>query len=128
MHPVTLIPLVSCVLAAMIASAIVSHDPGQRANRVVALVLACTGWWAFFDVTWNLQGDPEIALWLMKVSSIGWIMLGPCTLDVYVEVLGDARSRLRRLVPLAYAGAAASFVLFVATPWCLTEAVPTTWG
>ena len=40
MHPVILIPLVSCVLAAMIAAAIVSHDPGQRANRIIALILA----------------------------------------------------------------------------------------
>jgi len=128
MHPVILIPLVSCVLAVMIAAAIVSHDPGQRANRVVALVLACAGWWSFWDVLWNLQGDPEVVLWLMKISSLGWILLGPFSLDVYVEVQGDARSRLRRLLPLAYASAAASFLLFVATPWCLTEAVPTTWG
>jgi PAS domain S-box-containing protein len=128
MHPVTLIPLVSCVLAAMIASAIVSHDPGQRANRVIALVLACSGWWSLCQVIWSVQGDPEVALWLMKIAAVGWMLLGPLSLDLYVEILGDARSRLRRLVPLAYASAAVTFLLNMATPWCLTEAVPTTWG
>ena len=128
MHPVILIPLVSCVLAVMMAAAIVAHDPGQRANRLIALVLACSGWWSFWDVIWNVQEDPEVALWLIKIASIGWILLGPLSLDVYVEILGDARSRLRRLVPLAYASAAVSILLYLATPWCLIEAVPTTWG
>jgi signal transduction histidine kinase len=128
MHPVVLIPLVACVLAAMIASAIVSHDPGQRANRVIAMVLACSGWWSFCEVISNVQEDPAIALWLIKISSLGWMLLGPLSLDVYVEILGDARSRLRRLLPLAYASAAASIVLYLATPWCLGEPVPTRWG
>jgi PAS domain S-box-containing protein len=128
MHPVILIPLVSCVLAAMIASAIVSHDPGQRANRVIALVLACSGWWSFCEVIWTVQEDPAVVLWLIKISSVGWMLLGPLSLDAYVEILGDARSRLRRLLPLAYASAAASIGLYLATPWCLSEPVPTRWG
>ena len=128
MHPVILIPLVSCVLAAMIAAAIISHDPGQRVNRVIALVLVCSGWWSFCEVIWNVQEDPEVVLWLIKLSCLGWMLLGPLCLGVYVEILGDARSRLRRLLPLAYATAAASILLYVATPWCLTEVVPTTWG
>jgi PAS domain S-box-containing protein len=128
MHPVILIPLVSCVLAVMIAAAILSHDPGQRANRVIALVLACSAWWSFWDVSGNLQEDPEVVLSLMRIASIGWILLGPLALDVYVEIQGDARSRLRRLVPLSYASATASILLYLATPWCITEAVPTTWG
>jgi len=128
MHPVVLITLVSCVLAAMIAAAIISHDPGQRANRLIALVLACSGWWSFCEVAWNVQEDPEVVLWLLKIASLGWMLLGPLSLDVYVEILGDARSRLRRLVPLAYTTAAASILLYVATPWCLTGAVPTWWG
>jgi PAS domain S-box-containing protein len=128
MHPVILIPLVSCVLAAMIAAAIVSHDPGQRANRLIALVLACSGWWSFFDVVWTVQKDPEVVVSLMRIAALGWILLGPLSLDVYVEIRGDARSRLHRLVPLAYATATASFLLYVSTPWCVTEAVPTTWG
>ncbi|MBW1685102.1 MAG: PAS domain S-box protein [Deltaproteobacteria bacterium] len=128
MHPVILIPLVSCVLAAMIAAAIISHDPGQRANRVIALVLVCSGWWSFCEVISNVQEDPEVVLWLIKLSCLGWMLLGPLSLDVYIEILGDARSRLRRLVPLAYASAAVSILLYLATPWCLTEAVRTTWG
>ena len=94
MHPVILIPLVACVLAAVIGAAIVSHDPGQRANRVIALVLACSAWWSFCEVAWNVQRDPEVVLGLIKISSFGWMMIGPLYLDLYVELLGDARSRM----------------------------------
>jgi len=128
MHPVILVPLIACVLAAMIAAAIVSHDPGQRANRVIAMVLACSAWWSLCEVVWNIQEDPVVVLRLIKISSFGWMLIGPLYLDLYVEILGDVRSRLRRLVPLAYASAAASILLYLATPWCLSGVVPTSWG
>lgn len=128
MHPFLLVPLLSCVLAATTASAILSNDPGQRANRLVTAILVCSAWWSLCEVVWNVQDDPRIVLWLIKASSLAWLWLGPLCLDLLYELTGDSHSRLRRVLPVAYAGAAVSIVLYVATPWGLSEAVPTSWG
>jgi signal transduction histidine kinase len=128
MHPVLLIPVFACALAALIAAAILARDPGQRANRLIAMVLLSSAWWSLCEVVWNLQDDPELVLWLIKLSSLGWLWLGAFALHVFTELHGDARSRLRRLVPAAYATAAVAILLYVATPWCLSEAVRTPWG
>ena len=45
MHPVALLPLLACVGAAAIASALLAIDPGQRVNRLFVLVLACSALW-----------------------------------------------------------------------------------
>ena len=128
MHPFVLVPLLSCVAAAAMASAILFRDPGQRANRLVALVLVCSAHWSLCEVLWNIQDDPAWVLRLIKLSSFGWLWLGPLTLDIFTEIEGNVRSRRRKLVPLAYASAAASIVLYVATPWCLAEPARTSWG
>jgi PAS domain S-box-containing protein len=62
------------------------------------------------------------------MSALGWLWLGPLGLHIFVEILGDARSRLRKLVPVAYATAAGCIVLYAATPWCVAAAVRTGWG
>ena len=76
MHPVLLIPVFACALAALIAAAILARDPGQRANRLIAMVLLSSAWWSLCEVVWNLQDDPELVLWLIKLSSLGWLWLG----------------------------------------------------
>jgi hypothetical protein len=128
MHPVQLIPLFACVLAAMGASAIVTHDSGQRASRLVALVLACSAWWSLCEVIWNLQTDAEVVLALIRASSLGWLWLGPLALDFFSEIDGDARSWMRRVVPAGYAAGAAAIVVYIATPWGVTDAFQTSWG
>jgi signal transduction histidine kinase len=128
MHPVLLIHLIACVVAAMGATAIVTHDAGQRASRLIALVLACSAWWSLCEVVWNVQTDAAIVLALVRASSLGWLWLGPLALDFFAEVDGDARSWLRRIVPVAYAASAAAIVVYVATPWGVSGAFPTSWG
>jgi signal transduction histidine kinase len=128
MHPSVWLQLLCCVAAATLASAITAHNVGARANRLIALVFASTAWWALCEVLWNIQAEPDKVLWLVKASSPGWMLLGPLALDLFSEIEFDARSRLKRLVPVSYACAAASIMLYVATPWGLSHAVRTEWG
>jgi PAS domain S-box-containing protein len=121
------IPLLACIAAVLIAIGILAADSGQRANRLVALVLACSAHWSMCEVLWNLADDPEVVIWLVRLSAAGWLWLAPLSLELYVEILGDARSPLRRLIPVAYATAALSLVLYI-TPWCVHEPIRTSWG
>jgi hypothetical protein len=71
---------------------------------------------------WSLSDDPDVVVWLIRGSGVGWLCLGPLSLDMYLEILADSRSRLNRLRPFAYATAAVSIVLYQ-TPWCVGEPV-----
>jgi PAS domain S-box-containing protein len=128
MHPFLLVPLFACLAAVGMAAAILSRDPGQRVNRLVAVVLVCSAWWSLCEVVWGMADDPETVRWLIKASSLGWLWLGPLCLEILTELAGDAKLKLRRLVPLAYVTAAASIVLYIATPWCVGEPVRVSWG
>jgi PAS domain S-box-containing protein len=79
-------------------------------------------------VLWNVQDDARVVVWLMRASGAGWIWLGPLSLHLYTEFAADARSLARRALPAAYASAAVSLAVYLATPWCLAGAVPTAWG
>ncbi|MCZ6782475.1 MAG: ATP-binding protein [Proteobacteria bacterium] len=122
-----LISLFCCLVSAMLASAVIARDPGLRVNRLMGLVAAAVSWWALCEVVWNVQRDAEIVAWCIRFSSLGWMMLGPLAFHVFVEMSGD-RSRLRRSIPVVYGFAALGVSIYVATPWGLAEAFPTSWG
>jgi signal transduction histidine kinase len=128
MQAYVLILLAACVLALMLACAILSHDPGQRANRLVAAVLFCSAWWSLCEVLWTIQESPEVVVYLVRLSSLGWMSLGPLAVDFLAELVGDSRSRLRRWRPYGYALSGVGMALYLGTPWGVAEALPTAWG
>ncbi|MBW2399396.1 MAG: PAS domain S-box protein, partial [Deltaproteobacteria bacterium] len=67
-------------------------------------------------------------LLLIRLSSFGWIPLGPLALDLFVEVTGSVRSRYRRIVPFAYATAALGIGLYIFTPLFVHSPIRVAWG
>ena len=88
MHPFIFMLVLSCIAAGVFGSAILARDPGQRANRLIATVLGCSAYWSLCEILWNLNDDPNTVLWMIRLSSFGWIPLGPLALDLFVEVTG----------------------------------------
>ena len=128
MHPFIFMLVLSCLAAGVLGSAILARDPGQRANRLIATVLGCSAYWSLCEILWNSNDDPNTVLWLMKLGSIGWIPLGPLALDLFVEVTGRARSRYRKVIPVAYSTAVFAIALYIATPWCIVSPIRVSWG
>jgi PAS domain S-box-containing protein len=128
MHPFILMLVLSCIAAGVLGSAILARDPGQRANRLIATVLGCSAYWSLCEILWNLSDDPNAVLWMIRLSSFGWIPLGPLALDLFVEITGNTRSRYRKVVPLAYSTAAGAIALYIGTPWCITAPIRVSWG
>jgi len=128
MHPITIVQLFASVAAVTLAAGLIASDAGQRANRLVAIVLVCSAHWSVCEVLGSQYDDPQSALWLVRLSSLGWLWLGPLTLHITSELVGGTHPGPRRVLPWAYACAVASILLYVATPWCLEEPVRTSFG
>ena len=128
MHPFAIVQLFASLAAVMLAVALVTTHSRQRANRLVAVVLVCSAHWSLCEVFWSLSDDPRRVVQWIQLSSLGWMWLGPLTLQIISELVGGANSGLRRALPWAYACAIAGVVLYTATPWCLEEPVRTSFG
>jgi signal transduction histidine kinase len=128
MSPIAIMQLLASVAALALAAALVAGDSGQRANRLVAIVLVCSAHWSLCEVFISLADDPHSVIQLAKLSSLGWLWLGPLTLHIVSELVGGAHPGLRRRLPWAYACAAASILVYVATPFCLETPLRTSFG
>jgi signal transduction histidine kinase len=123
-----LLPLTACVSSAMLATAILVRDAGHRMNRLGATLTLGSMVWSFCEVLWNTADDPAAALWLVRVSSLGWVAIGPIGLHLFRELVGHDGPRLRRAQPWLYGISALFFLLDLATPWVHTGVVRTSWG
>ncbi|HEX2486749.1 MAG TPA: ATP-binding protein, partial [Myxococcota bacterium] len=97
-------------------------------NRRACLLVSGAAFWALCEVLWNTARDAESALALIRLSSLGWVAIGPLGLDVLLEVAGRPATRARRALPWLYALAAAFLAVILGTDWIHRRAVPTPWG
>jgi len=128
MTALLLLKLLTFAVSIALAATILGRDPGLRINRLMALVVACTAWWSLCEVLWNLQSDPEVALWWVRISSLGWLLVGPAFFHIFVELAGSQHSRLHWATPVVYAASLGCFGLYLGTNWCVTGMLRTEWG
>jgi signal transduction histidine kinase len=123
-----LVPLVACVSSAVLSVAVLARSSGDRTSRAGALLTGGAALWAFFEVLWNASDDPAAVLWLVKLSSIGWVAVGPVSLQLFLELTGQPARRIERVLPPLYALSFLFFAIDVATPWFHASVVRTSWG
>jgi len=127
-HPYLLLPMAASALCAACAGGIFMQSPGQGTSRRAALLVLGAAFWALCEVVWNLAPDAETALFWIRLSGPGWMFVGPLVLHVFLDTSPLARPRLRRALPLLYAGSAVFLALLWTTPWLMEGAVRTSWG
>ena len=123
-----LVPLVSCIICAVLASAILARDLGQPANRLAAGLLVGASFWAFCEVLWLGQSDPAVVLALARLSALGWVWMAPVSLHLFLELSGERRPGTRRALPWLYAVSGLFLLLDWFTPWIHPGVVRTSWG
>ena len=128
MNAYLLLPLTACVASAMLTVAVVGRDGGHRANRVAAALSLGATVWSFCEVLWNSAQDPEHVLALVRLSSIGWVAMGPLGLHLFVELVGLPDSPVRRAMPWLYAVSAGFLAVSLGTDWMHTGVLRTSWG
>jgi len=128
MHPYLWLPLLACGLSALAAGMMFSRDPAAAANRRLALLSLCNAFWAMCEVLWNTSVDPARALAYVKLSSLGWIWIGPLAFQGFLAASEERMPRMERLVPAGYAVALGLLVAEWTTDWLHPGVVRTSWG
>jgi signal transduction histidine kinase len=123
-----LVPLLACIICAVVAIGIYSRGGARPETRLAALMLLGPGIWSFCEVMWAVQDNAEAAMFWMKMSSLGWAWLGPVALHFSLELTAVPAPKLRHALPLLYGLALMAVVADFATPWFHAEAVKTSWG
>jgi signal transduction histidine kinase len=123
-----LIPLVSCIVCAVLASAILARDLGQPANRLAAALMIGASFWAFCETLWLGQSDPTAVLALVRLSGLGWVWMAPVALHLFLELSDERWPGTRRALPWLYAGSGLFLLLDWFTPWVHPGVVRTSWG
>jgi hypothetical protein len=91
------------------------HEPGRGPHGGTH--------WALCGALWNSAHDPEAALFFIKLSSLGWVTIGPIALHLFLIVTSHPALRWRPLMPSLYGLAGAFVLLDLATPWLHPTAV-----
>jgi len=128
MQHYVLIPLVSCIVSAILASGILARSPADPRNRLAALVVSGASFWAFCEVLWNTRSDEAVVLWLVRASALGWVCIGPLTLHLFLGLTGATAPRTRRALPVLYAIGALFLIVDWTTPWIHPSVERTSWG
>ena len=127
-NPYLLLPLIACIMSAVLSAVILVRGDGRRASRVGAALTTGAAIWSLFEVVWNSADDPGVVLQLVRISSLGWIAIGPIALHLFFELTGQPQHRIWRVLPLLYAVSALFFAIAIATPWMHEAVVRTSWG
>jgi signal transduction histidine kinase len=123
-----LLPILSCIAYCVLATAILLRDSRHPANRVGAALCAAGAYWALCEALWNSAHDARAALLLIRLSSLGWVMIGPIAFHLFLIVTSHPALRWRPLIPSLYGLAAALVLLDLTTPWLHPSAVRADWG
>jgi len=116
------------VISGACAGVLFGRAPRRRDGQAAGLLLLGAAWWAMCQVAWNLSPDADSARWLMRISSPGWLFVGPLSLHVYAGSGRRAAQKVGRLLPAAYAVGVVLLLLDWTTSWVVRDAVRTGWG
>ncbi len=128
MNPFVLPPLVACIACCMLTMAILRRGAHHRATRLAGTLTLAAAFWALCETLWTTAHDPDVVLWLVRASGLGWILIGPINLHLFLELTGHPARRHRGLLSAIYGSAASVALLGLATPWVDVAAVRTSWG
>ncbi len=121
-----LLPLFACLASAMLTVGMLQRDGTHRANRIAAALTFGAMFWSLCEVLWATTTDPELALRLVRISSAGWVAMGPLGLHLFLELTGATSHR--RAVGYLYATSAVFLAITLTTDWMHTGVTPTAWG
>lgn len=129
MHPYITTLIVGAIVSAMFAGALLFHHSATwRESSVSGLILGCGIFWSGCQILWNTTDDPLVAVYYMRVSSLGWMTVAPLALHLSLSALGIRELKLWRVLPWAYSVTAGLILLDWTTPWCHVRAIETSWG
>jgi len=116
LNPYFALPLVSAVACLVFGVLILAREPRATTHRCAAALLLGGAWWGICEALWTLAPDAESAFVLLRVSTPGWIAIGPVCMHLFLAQERRPPRWVRKALPLAYAIAALFLVAAWATP------------
>ena len=128
MHAYVILLIFSAVFTATLTGALLSFKSRQREGLLAASLLGCGVVWSLVQALWSSADDAETAIALVRFSAVGWVPIPVIALHLVLISIPQARPRLHRMIPWAYAVTAAIVLLDWLTPLVHSHAVQTSWG
>jgi len=128
MHPFHVVLLVTCIACAVFGTSVLTRDTRETTNRLASAIIFGGAWWAFCELLWTQAADPGDAMVLIKLSALGWVMIGPLGLQLMMELVGDTDRRRRRALRGLYVMSGLYLLVDWTTPWVHGGVVPVEWG
>ncbi len=128
MNFLIILPVFACMICCALTVAILDRGLRNYANRIGAALTLSAAFWAFCEILWSTASDPQTALFLIRLASIGWISIGPITFHLFLELSGHPARRSIPLLATLYGINLSLLVTAVATPWLDKAAVRMSWG
>ncbi len=124
----TALQLLACAALLVSATTIVVRDPHDSGNRQAGVLIYCGAFWALCQLLWNTAETAEEALWLVKLSALGWVGIGPLTARFITTVTRVNVPRLQRSLRVYFGFAGLFLLLTWFTPWIHTGVERQSWG
>jgi PAS domain S-box-containing protein len=127
-HGYVLLLMLAAAVSAACAGGFLLEAPERLANRLAAVLLGGASFWALCEVAWNLTPDPQSALFWMRLSTAGWIFIGPVVLHIVLSAFPRRRPALKHLMRALYAVSAILLIAGWTTDLLIVDAMAASWG
>ena len=128
MHLYVLVPLIACLGACAMTSAVIARDPAARRSRIAAAILACAAIWGLCDLLAHVLKSEALALSLARISMLPVHALPPLALQLLLEESVSQRRRYARYLVLIWVGVVCLSLANFVSPVLISGIVWTHWG
>jgi signal transduction histidine kinase len=127
-HPYVPLLAAATLVSASCGGAIFLHHRDHRGSRLAGALMFGCGYWSLCQLLACLSTGPAQAELWFRISSFGWLYIGPLTLHIYMEAVDDRRTWVRRTRDGFYLAATALVGMVFFTDWVIAGAMPVPWG
>ncbi len=123
-----LIPLMGCIVACVVASAVRARDPGSRTGRRVTVLMAIGGVWSLVDLIAHLRTDAEAAILPVRIGMASTVLLGPTALALVLEAFPELIPQFSRFRRMLWGISIPLIVVTIASSQIIQDLSWTDWG
>ena len=97
------LPLISGLVCVAAGVLILGREPNETSHRCAGALLLGAAYWGVCEAFWSVSADPETALFFVRLSSPGWLWIGPLAVHLFLAGRPSGSVVPRSAVPWLYA-------------------------
>jgi signal transduction histidine kinase len=128
LNPYFLLPLGSALACMAFGLLILAREPEATSHRCTGALLLGAAWWGICEALWTLAPDADTALLLVRLSTPGWIAVGPICLHLFLAQVRRPAAWIQKTLPGCYALAALFAIAALLSPEMERDMGRVPWG